>query len=256
MARGDVRAVLFFGPVWWIIGIAPLLVTYDTPRHLYLAAAGPALATGMLVQRLWGSCARPARVAGVGVAAGLLGACLVLVQQPIRAWNAAGALSGDVSHAVQGQVDRLPTGSLLVLDVDGQEGWQRGGALLWAWALPFALQPPFAPTDLTRRVFVVAPPSTYCCPRDQWFAKARGGLRAWSARPGQPPVVAMLWDRGTGALRVRSEADVPSLRGRVLRMRDARTSKALLADFRRLLDELRSNQQPGADPVASSPWKR
>ena len=33
--------MLFFGPVWWVIGVAPIAVAgYESPRHVYLASAG------------------------------------------------------------------------------------------------------------------------------------------------------------------------------------------------------------------------
>ena len=48
--------MLFAGPVWWIIGVAPVAVAgYESPRHVYLAAAGWGLTLGAIfdVVRSW-----------------------------------------------------------------------------------------------------------------------------------------------------------------------------------------------------------
>ena len=39
-------AMVLFGPVWYVATIGPLAVTYFSPRHLYLASAGLAVALG------------------------------------------------------------------------------------------------------------------------------------------------------------------------------------------------------------------
>ena len=46
--------LLFFGPVWWVIGVAPTAVAgYESPRHVYLAAAGWALVLGIVADLAW-----------------------------------------------------------------------------------------------------------------------------------------------------------------------------------------------------------
>src|SRR5205823_2533447 len=55
--RGRIgRCLVYFGSFWWLVSIAPLAMTYVVPRHLYLAAVGPSLITGLALQSLalWG----------------------------------------------------------------------------------------------------------------------------------------------------------------------------------------------------------
>ena len=52
--RRALALLLFFGPLWWIIGVAPTAVAgYESPRHVYLAAAGWALVLGILADLAW-----------------------------------------------------------------------------------------------------------------------------------------------------------------------------------------------------------
>ena len=69
-----------------------------------------------------------------------------------------------------------PAGSLVVLDAT----WRTRQAFVWGWAIPFTMQPPFAPEDLTRRVGVVGHYWAYCCPQEQWRADLRRQFAAWS----------------------------------------------------------------------------
>ena len=39
--------LVFFGPVWWLINVPPLAVTYATSRHLYLPTVGLAVVVGI-----------------------------------------------------------------------------------------------------------------------------------------------------------------------------------------------------------------
>ena len=60
--RRAVGVLLFFGPLWWVIGVAPIAVAgYESPRHVYLAAAGWAIVLGILRDLAW------ARARSVGV---------------------------------------------------------------------------------------------------------------------------------------------------------------------------------------------
>ena len=75
--------LLFFGPIWWVIGVAPTAVAgYESPRHVYLAAAGWAMVLlgltyyvrGRIGPRRWKRIHRQAAVAWPLAAGHSLGA--------------------------------------------------------------------------------------------------------------------------------------------------------------------------------------
>ena len=46
--------VLFFGPCWWFLGLAPLVVVgYESTRHVYLASVGWAIIVGLVFHLIW-----------------------------------------------------------------------------------------------------------------------------------------------------------------------------------------------------------
>ena len=45
--------LLFFGPLWWAIQTAPLMVTYSAGRHLYLASGGPVIVLALCLDGLF-----------------------------------------------------------------------------------------------------------------------------------------------------------------------------------------------------------
>ena len=55
-AQDELGDPVYFGPVWWLIGVAPVAVAgYSSPRHVYLAAVGWAVALAIAVRS---SCGR------------------------------------------------------------------------------------------------------------------------------------------------------------------------------------------------------
>jgi hypothetical protein len=169
-------ALVLFGPVWYVATIGPLAVTYFSPRHLYLASAGLAVALGALADHLAAGRTRPLRVALGACAALLLGADLVALTAHNRYWNDAARASHAMMVEAQRTALAAPPGSLVVLDAT----WRTRQAFVWGWAIPFTVQPPFAPEDLTARVGVVGHYWAYCCPQDQWLADLRRQFAGWS----------------------------------------------------------------------------
>jgi hypothetical protein len=103
-----------------------------------------------------------------------------------------------------------PEGSLVVVGVPPRS---------WEWSVPFAAQPPFAGTDLTKRVSLVSPMLLHCC-RSYWPAYTRRTLAAWSRRGHSTPVIVLAWDAETGALSRVTDREEPFLRSLMLRLSD------------------------------------
>ena len=210
--RGTRRALLYFGPVWWLLSTAPLVVTYTSPRHLYVAA---------LEWRSHSASFSKVSCTGVGHRATAecggrdCGPVVALQLQPaVAQWRIAGNVSGAITRDVERMAASAPAGSLLVLGAPYRTS--DGMAMLWSFALPFAVQPPFTEQDLRQRVSIVGALSMYCCPADLWLDDIRKTITAWARRPERPPAVLLLWDAQTGQLRSKSETEDPRLRDRVL----------------------------------------
>jgi hypothetical protein len=223
--------LLFFGPVWWLLSTAPLLVTYPTPRHLYLAVVGPLIALGAGFDALWSARSRTWRYAALLAGPALVLTCTLRLERDLAEWNQAAAVSEKIAADVQQQAQDAPDGTLLVLGVPAA-GVQPGVGVTarytqWSWALPFAVQPPFARTDISRRAHLVVPPEAYCCPRSQWHADTRASVATWSASPRPTPVIVLVWEDRTGALARASDADDPELRAQALRLSQTGTPAEL-----------------------------
>jgi hypothetical protein len=150
------RAVAFFGLTWYLVATLPMAAaTYFSPRHLYLATAGLAIAAGLLLASL---AARRWLAWGLVVLAGLY--CADRFHHAVAPWRHAAKHSEAMARAVTEAVPRLLPGEILLIDVpDVHEGvW------LWSWAAPFALQPPFQSPVATR---ALTRPAVYFSPA-QW----------------------------------------------------------------------------------------
>lgn len=148
------RAVSFFGLAWYAVATLPMVAaSYFSPRHLYLATAGLCISAGLLVatlaSRRWLAC-------GLIALAGLYSADRF--NHAVAPWRHSAKLSERIALEVARSAPQLRPGEVLLLDVpDVHEGvW------LWAWAAPFALQPPFlspaVPAVLTRPAVYYSPP--------------------------------------------------------------------------------------------------
>jgi hypothetical protein len=223
--RGAGWSLLYFGPVWWAIGVAPIAVAgYESPRHVYLAAMGWALVLGAAFHAAWHARARLSRPFAMAGAVAVLGLYAARLQVEIGEWNTKSAVSQAVVRDVEREALAAPEGALLIV------GAPVGS---WEWAIPFALQPPFTSTDLTARVFVISPNQLYCC-RGLWMRDTSRVVRAWLDRDGET-VIAMHWDPRTGALSRRTGAEEPVLREVVTVLPGVDTPEAKEAAIQRLL---------------------
>jgi len=230
------RAV-FFGGVWTILGLAPTLVaTYISPRHAYLASVGWAITIGIAFEAMWrrratGASPRtPAltrrRMLAAAAAAALLTGYSARLNAVVADWNGRAALSSRAVADLEREVLAAPEGTLIIVGVPAPS---------WEYALPFAAQPPFTSTDLTRRATIISEVSLHCCPADQWDAHTRARLREWLVRPDAPPVIAMYWDPQTGRRARLSDRDDPSLRMLMHLLLSSGDPAALASNIHRLL---------------------
>lgn len=204
-ARRMVGPAAYFLVVWIGLAAAPTLVAgYASPRHMYLASAGWALALGCALEVLWH--ARPAplmRRAGLIAAGALLTMYGSQLWQDVRLWGVRAEVSRRAVADVEREALAVPQGTLILVDAP-----QRS----WNFALPHALRPPFTGEDLTRRVRVISHSSLHCCPAHVWEPYTRETMRAWSADLARPPVVALRWDAATGEAYRLSDQEDPLLR--------------------------------------------
>jgi hypothetical protein len=200
---GPGRRLLYFGPIWWAIGVLPTAVAgYHSPRHAYLAAVGWAIVVAIALESVCQ--VRQSRIWRRGVAAS---AALVLLfyvvplYHAVREWRTMAAVSHQVVRDVRDAALSAPAGSLVIVGAPRRS---------WEWALPFAARPPYQRTDLYDRVFIVSPRALSCC-TGPWFEETRRAIAAWSAGAGRDSVVALRWDAETGALFRASSVDTPQL---------------------------------------------
>ena len=211
--RRLVGPAAYFLVIWVGLAAAPTLVAgYASPRHMYLASAGWALALGCALEVLWHARPDPLmrRLGSVGA-----GALLVLygsqLWQDVQLWGVRSEVSRLAVTDVTREAFAAPQGTLIIVDAP-----QRS----WNFALPHALRPPFTGKDLTRRVRVISHSSIHCCPAHLWEPYTREAMRAWSVDPSRPPVVALRWDAATGEPYRLSDQQDPLLRTLVATLQD------------------------------------
>jgi hypothetical protein len=159
------RPLLFFGPVWYALTTSPMIVTYASARHLYLTAAGFSIAAALLIlpdppSRL------KSRLA--------LFACLLLLYgaaaiRSLRPSMENGAASAATWSRLGAKLSAIPPGSTVFLALPAL----RHNLHFADFALPFALQPPFAKQDLYTMFTIVEENEDYCCPSPQWWARVQ-----------------------------------------------------------------------------------
>lgn len=222
--------MLFVGPLWWIIGVAPVAVAgYESPRHIYLAAAGWGLTLGAMfdVVRSW----RPGtawRYACTAAALGCLSVYTVQLADGIHEYRDLAAVSHQAVQGVRAEVLNGPQGGLVIVGVPGPS---------WDWALPFAVRPPYTRTDLTSRAFIVSPRALHCC-SGQWFNDTRRHLRNWSTGPAQEAVTLLRWSDQPGSGGRVTSADNPALPDIARALLTIDQPAVLEANIQRLLREL------------------
>ena len=227
-ARGGPK-VLYFGPCWWILCIAPLVVVgYESTRHMYLASVGWAVMVGLVFHVLWQGRSTSFRSVTLAASASLLAFYLVGLRAEVVEWNIRSRVSQTVVADLEREALATPPGTLLIVGAPVRS---------WEWSLPFAAERPFTARDLAERVSIVSPILLDCC-RDRWLSRTQQTLRTWAERE-SAPVVALTWDARTGARSKLTDRDDPGLRTLVTALVDADSAEALDRSLLSILARMR-----------------
>ena len=209
--------VLFFGPCWWFLGLAPLVVVgYESTRHVYLASVGWAIIVGLVFHLIWHRRHAAFRYATLVASVGLFVFYAAGLQAEVADWNTRARVSQKMVADLEREALATPEGSLLIVGAPVRS---------WEWALLFAAERPFTRVDLAERVSIVSPVLIDCC-RDHWMARTRRTIQLWSQRE-SAPLVALKWDARTGACSRLTDREDPALRSHVMALLEADTSEAL-----------------------------
>jgi hypothetical protein len=215
---------------WWAIGAAPVLVAgYESPRHVYLAAAGWAFLLGLLSDQASPGRNRHALIRG---AVGVLLAFAVTVYAVrlfgvVQTWGSWARASQIAVERVSAEASRVPDGTLLLVNVPRES---------WEWATPFVLRPPYSPTDLSARVNLITPFRLHCCGPEQWNTFTRERLAAWAR--GSAPIVAIDVAPRTGAVSRTTDSERPELQTLVPLLAGTESWQSLDRAVVRLMEEV------------------
>jgi hypothetical protein len=218
LARRDavphaMQRLLFFGVVWYLITVAPMVVTYVSARHLYVTCAGLSIAMASLI--LPGDPVEERRRTNIRpVMAGILVALYALASTwNVSAWVASGVESQRFAAALPRLLQSVPRGSPVLVDVP--EGNRDG--YFWAWAMPFALQPPFTSEDLYDQFKIIERPYVYCCLAHQWWAAKKATVTSLMEAPvpQQVTYIAFAPQNGGAPVVTTRMVDGPALKRRI-----------------------------------------
>ncbi len=196
---------IYFGVIWIVLGILPILMSgYYSPRHVYLASLGWAVAVGIGLEVVWR--AQPARVLRpIGVAA--IGALALAYAMQLRAivrdWSGYAAISRAAVQQLGREAATHPDGTLVIAGVPRSS---------WAFAVPHSVRAPFLSNDVSQRLLIISDSFDHCCDAPQWERYTRNALHRWNEEAGRPAVVALSWDARTGRMSRVSDRDDPQLR--------------------------------------------
>ena len=223
--RHGPSTVLYFGPCWWVLCLAPLVVVgYESTRHVYLASVGWAIIVGLTFHTLWHARHSAFRYATLIAGAGVLVFYTVGLQAEVADWKVRARVSQKVVADLEREALSTSAGGLLIVGAPPRS---------WEWSLPFAAQPPFTTTDLTRRVSIVSPVLIDCC-RQHWLERTRHIIQAWSQRESAPALV-LRWDGRTGEYSRVTDREDPALRSQVIALLEEETFEALDRAMLRIL---------------------
>jgi protein O-mannosyl-transferase len=146
--------VIYFGLVWYLISMAPLVrTTYISSRHLYFASAGICIVVGCMLVRLL------PKTLFVIASLLLVVAYGHLLHKENKSWRKAGQLSTRMHNEIHSLLKDTPAGNGLIINLPGN----MDKAWFWAWASPFVFRQPFSPAQLDEHFQILESPAIYCC---------------------------------------------------------------------------------------------
>jgi len=226
-ARDLWRPAIYFSVVWMALGILPILMSgYYSPRHTYLASLGWAVTLGIGLEIVWR--AQPARVLrsiGVAAVAALAITYAVQLRGVVRDWTRYAAISRAAVTQLGREAETQPQGTLLFAGVPRSS---------WAFAIPYAVRPPFTSNDVPKRLLIISDSFDHCCDALQWERYTRNTLHQWNDAK-RPAVVALSWDARTGRMSRVSDRDDPQLRTLAALLIDTRDRVSLDSQIQGLL---------------------
>jgi hypothetical protein len=208
-----VRRVIYFGAAWYAITIAPMVVTYLSARHLYVTSAGLSIALAALILPGFDGEDRRRTKTRMAMAGALVALYAVASIWNVSNWVASGVESKNFASAVPRLLQSVPRNSVVLV---AAPEWHRDG-WFWAWATPFALQPPFTAEDLYSEFRIVEQPLAFCCPSDQWWAARKATLMTLvdSPEPQQVTYITFAPDNRGVALSTTRTLGGPALKRRI-----------------------------------------
>ena len=195
--RRSVALVLYFGLAWYLISNLPYLIEGNVIYHLYLPTAGVSIAIAFLALpfcREPGKEARCSRLVGMGF---LIAISFTQLWKNNREYARIGEMSARMTAQLVPSLKEIPKDSLVMI-------WPAESYLVdsgWGEEIfPFAVQPPFASTDLYARVRIVEHPDMSCCGVAEWWQKTSPVLVAELARAPdeQVQIYLLIWDERNG----------------------------------------------------------
>jgi hypothetical protein len=223
------RAVICFGPFWWVATMLPLIAANDwSERHLYLPSAGLCLALASLG---WPTGRWPRRLAAGGAITALSICWIALLSRQLEAVETERMSRSFHTVALEAAGRATPGSHLLLLPP-----LHAHGRWVWQWALPFAMQPPFATRDVYETLQVVESPGAYCCPESVWWRDRRTSFRTLLEDPGGDTIV-VRWDPARDGA---TDSSVSRERLRQLLVPQRPLGRITLDEAARLLEQLAS----------------
>jgi hypothetical protein len=189
--RGYARGLILFAVLWPLISTAMLFGAHS-PRHLYLASIGVAIALGLAGSHLLMG-RRFARGAGIAIICLLCGVSGVGLSSYIALYARNGRLSRDLAREIDSAIEHAASDRPAVIAISPD--FPQRQASFWDYFYPLALGPPFRNSP--------PPPNTLPS-----FASCRCKPAEWKAENSETLVLLnnratvihlVLWDEGKAA---------------------------------------------------------
>ena len=227
-ARDLWRTAIYFGGIWIVLGLMPILVSgYYSPRHVYLASLGWAMTIGIGLEIIWR--AQPARILrpiGVAVGAAVVVVYAMQLRGVVRDWSGYAEISRAAVQQIEREAETDPQGTLLIAGVPRSS---------WAFAIPHSVRAPFIRNDVTKRLLIITDSFDHCCDAPQWDRYTRDALHRWNNEASRPAVVALYWDARTRRMSRVSDRDDPQLRTLASLLIETRDRESLDSQIQGLL---------------------